>query len=81
MVIILLAYFKRNYWILGFGYMFHILEDGFFHTKMATSFLYPLWRGRIQKYSATEHKWVQFVDLILMLLANILISLYKIKLG
>lgn len=60
--------------ILGLAYFWHVFEDAFVHTKMATSFLYPLWKGKIQVYSASDHKWVQVVDLMAILFVNLIIS-------
>lgn len=71
---------QQKLWILGLGYSLHTLEDGLFHTKMATKFLFPVWNGKIQKYSASEHKWIQVVDFGLMLIANITISYYNLHL-
>jgi len=63
--------------ILMLGYLWHIIEDAPLHTKMATQFLWPVWKGRLQKYSAAEHKWVQVVDLVLIALANVAITYVK----
>lgn len=64
------------YWtILGLCYFWHIFEDAFTHTKMATPFLFPLWKGKIQKYSAGEHKWIQIAEIILIIIINFLMSI------
>jgi len=60
--------------VLGFGYMWHIVEDAFLHTDMATPFLWPFWKGKFNKYSAAKHVWVQVVDLVLIILTNLWIS-------
>lgn len=72
------SFIHLQWWILGVAYFFHVFEDGLFHTDYATRFLFPLWKGKIQLYSASEHKWIQFVDLGFMLFINLLISKYKI---
>lgn len=78
-LILLLFFLRSNLWILGFAYFFHQFEDAFVHTNYATSFLYPLWKGKIRVYSAAEHKWIQVVDIVLMVLANVVISNYNLK--
>lgn len=69
--------FFPKFWIIGTAYLWHVVEDAFVHTKMATRFLFPFWKGKIQKYSANDNKWIQVVDLILILLVNIWISYFK----
>ena len=58
--------------LLGIAYFWHAVEDGFFHETFATKFLYPLWNGKIQFYSAAKHKWVQVVDLFIIFFINII---------
>ena len=57
--------------ILGLCYFWHVAEDAVFHKKVATRFLWPIWKGKIQKYSAAEHKWVQVVDFLLIVVVNL----------
>lgn len=60
--------------VLGLGYFWHIFEDAFVHTNMATPFLWPFWKGRIKRYSAAGHVWIQVVDLVLVVLVNLWLS-------
>ena len=60
--------------VLGLCYDWHIFQDAFVHTDMATKFLYPIWKGKVQKYSVYDHKWVQFVDLIIIIFVNLIID-------
>lgn len=73
-LIIFLYSFFPKFWILGIAYLWHVVEDAFVHTKMATRFLYPLWNGKIQRYSANDHKWIQVVDLIVIVIVNFWIT-------
>lgn len=57
--------------VLGVAYLIHIFEDAFLHTDMATRFLYPIWKGKIKVYSANDHKWVQILDFIIIILVNV----------
>lgn len=56
--------------VLGGCYVWHIIEDAFVHTKMATKFLYPIWKGKIQKFSAAENKLIQVGELLLIVFVN-----------
>ena len=67
--------------ILGFAYLWHSMEDAFVHTDYATPFLFPFWRGKIQKISASEHHWIQWIDLACIMMANIVISLVQGRLA
>lgn len=60
--------------ILGLGYVWHIVEDAFLHTDLASPFLWPLWKEKIQKYSAAKHWWIQIVDLGCIIGVNIWLS-------
>ena len=66
---------NEKLWILGLAYGWHVIEDAFVHTEHATTFLYPLWKGKIQRYSASDHKWIQVVDFFFIVVINILLSI------
>ncbi len=69
----LLFSISKSYGVLGLAYLLHVIEDAFVHTQMATRFLYPVWKGRIQRVSAAESKWVQVVDLVVLGLVYVLL--------
>lgn len=52
--------------VLGAAFWWHQAEDAFLHRLYATPFLFPLWHGKVIGYSASEHKWVQVVDLLVL---------------
>ncbi len=51
-----------------------LVHYAFLHRKMAISFLWPVWKGKIKAYSAMEHIWVQVVDFFAIIVVNILLS-------
>jgi hypothetical protein len=69
---------SSKYWFLGAAYLLHVFEDAFVHTDFATSFLLPLWKGKIKSFSAHQNMWVQVVDIILILGVNIFLSVLNI---
>ena len=71
---ILLVIFSKKLFILSLGYLWHVVEDAFFHKGMATRFLWPIWKGKIQFISANENKWIQALDLLVIIGINILLS-------
>lgn len=60
-----------SFWILGLGYFWHVFEDAFLHTGMATQFLWPIWKGKIQIISAGRNKWIQIIDFLIIIGVNI----------
>lgn len=70
-----LTMINPRFLIFGVAYAWHNVEDAFVHTDYATPFLYPLWKGKITKFSAYEHKWVQWIDFLLIVVANIIIGI------
>lgn len=74
-VVIILYNLSPRFGLLGLGYLWHVVEDAFSHTDLATPFLWPLWKGRIQKYSAAEHWWIQIVELFLIGGVNLFLSI------
>lgn len=79
LLIVILFFISHRFAILGIAYLWHCIEDAFVHTDYATMFLYPLSRLKIQRYSASEHKWIQVVDIGLMLIVNILITRFSLR--
>ncbi len=76
----LLFIINIDYLFLGIGYFWHVVQDAFLHTDYSTMFLFPLSKKKIQFYSASEHKWVQIVDIIAIVLVNIMISKFSLRL-
>jgi hypothetical protein len=62
-----------KYSLLGLAFLWHGIEDAFVHIDYATRFLWPVWNKKVRGYRATHHKWIQLVDLILIVIVNLLI--------
>ncbi len=80
-VTIVLGTFSPKLGILGLGYFWHVIQDAFLHTDLATPFLWPVWKGQIRKYSAAHHWGIQVVDLGVIVVVNILLTLGKFHWG